>query len=212
MHNFRPLKYSVGQSEATRTTVHKLIQETANTKVNFWGGSADLSSSNKTYFENDLGFEPESYENKNIYYGVREFAEAAAANGITLYGGSKSFTSTFFVFSDYMRSAIRMAALQNIPTIFIYSHDSIALGQDGPTHQPIEHLDSLRAVPNLTLFRPADAIETQIIWEYIINNTEAPVVLAMSRQNLPILSGTQIYGEEGVLKGGYIISPVREDR
>lgn len=211
VQNFRPLKYSVGESEAIRTTVHKLIQETARTNINFWGGSADLSSSNKTYFEDDSGFEPQNYENKNVYYGVREFAEASAANGITLYGGSKNFASTFFVFSDYMKNAIRMAALQNIPTIFMFSHDSIALGQDGPTHQPVEHLDSLRAMPNLTLFRPADAIETQIIWEYVVNNTEGPTVLAMSRQDLPVLSGTLKNGEDGVLKGGYILSPAKMD-
>lgn len=203
---------SIGEKEATRNTVHRLMQETLNEKINFWGGSADLSSSNKTYFENDERFGPENYQNNNIYYGVREFAEAAAANGITLYGGSKTFTSTFFVFSDYMRNAMRMAALQDIPTLFTFSHDSIALGQDGPTHQPIEQLDSIRAIPNLTLFRPADAVETRIIWNYVLNNQRGPIVLAMSRQNLPVLEGTLQYGTEGVLKGGYIVSPAKSNK
>lgn len=198
--------YQVGDSEATRTTVHKLIQESAHQDLNFWGGSADLSSSNKTYFENDAGFEPGHYDRQNVFYGVREFAQAAAVNGISLYGGSRTFGSTFFVFADYMRNAMRMAALMQTPSIFAFSHDSIALGQDGPTHQPIEQLDSIRAVPGLTLFRPADAVETQAVWQYALNDATGPVVIAMSRQNLPVLHGTVANAANGVTKGGYIVS------
>lgn len=199
-------KYQVGDNEATRITVHKLIQESAHQDLNFWGGSADLSSSNKTYFENDAGFEPSHYERQNVFYGVREFAQAAAVNGISLYGGSRTFGSTFFVFADYMRNAMRMAALMQTPAIFAFSHDSIALGQDGPTHQPIEQLDSIRAVPGLTLFRPADAVETQAVWKYALNDATGPVVIAMSRQNLPVLPGTLKNAADGVIKGGYVVS------
>lgn len=206
---FSSADYQIGDTEAIRDTVHKLLQETSKTALNFWGGSADLSSSNKTFFENDSGFEPGAYEKKNIFYGVREFAEAAAANGITLYGGSRTFASTFFVFSDYMRSAIRMAALQNIPTIFAYSHDSISLGQDGPTHQPIEQLDSLRAMPNLTVLRPGDPVEATVAWNYIINHLHGPVVLAMSRQALPVLAGSKKHAAEGVPRGAYVISSAK---
>nr|WP_316242424.1 transketolase C-terminal domain-containing protein [Lactiplantibacillus plantarum] len=166
-----------------------------------------MSSSNKTYFENDDGFEPGQYQNKNVFYGVREFAQAAAVNGITLFGGSRTFGSTFFVFSDYMKNAIRMAALQRIPAIFAFSHDSIALGQDGPTHQPVEQLDGLRAMPGLTVFRPADAIETQSVWDYALNKNHGPVVIAMSRQALPVLEGSLKYAKECVKRGGYIVSP-----
>lgn len=201
------LKYNAGETEAVRVTVHKLIQESANTPLNFWGGSADLSSSNKTYFENDDGFEPGQYQNRNVFYGVREFAQAAAVNGITLFGGSRTFGSTFFVFSDYMKNAIRMAALQKIPSIFAFSHDSIALGQDGPTHQPVEQLDGLRAMPGLNVFRPADAIETQSVWDYALNDNHGPVVIAMSRQGLPVLEGSLKYAKVGVKKGGYVVSP-----
>ncbi|MFX0552383.1 transketolase [Lactiplantibacillus plantarum] len=201
------LQYNAGDTEAVRMTVHKLIQKSAHTPLNFWGGSADLSSSNKTYFENDDGFEPGQYQNKNVFYGVREFAQAAAVNGITLFGGSRTFGSTFFVFSDYMKNAIRMAALQRIPAIFAFSHDSIALGQDGPTHQPVEQLDGLRAMPGLTVFRPADAIETQSVWDYALNKNHGPVVIAMSRQALPVLEGSLKYAKECVKRGGYIVSP-----
>lgn len=205
------LEYKVGDVEATRVTVHKLIQASANTPLNFWGGSADLSSSNKTYFEKDDGFEPDQYDNKNIFYGVREFAQAAAANGITLFGGSRTFGSTFFVFSDYMRNAIRMASLQKLPTIFAFSHDSIALGQDGPTHQPIEQLDSLRSIPDLVVFRPADAIETEAVWDYSLNEKHGPVVIAMSRQALPVLNGSLEKARKHVRKGAYIISPAEKE-
>lgn len=199
--------YQAGDMEATRTTVHQLIQKSADTELNFWGGSADLSSSNKTYFEHDIGFESTDYSQKNIFFGVREFAQAAAVNGIMLYGGSQAFGSTFFVFADYMKNALRMAALMHIPSLFIFSHDSIALGQDGPTHQPIEQLDSFRAVPGLTVFRPADAVETTQIWQYMLNEKHGPIMLALSRQELPVLAGSLVYGKAGTLKGAYVISP-----
>lgn len=209
--NFDDLVYKVGDSEAVRNTVHKLIQRTVQSPLNFWGGSADLSSSNKTNIEGDVGFQANQCQANNIYYGVREFAEAAAANGITLYGGSRTFTSTFFVFSDYMRNAMRLSALQQTKTLFLFSHDTIALGQDGPTHQPIEQLDSIRAMPGLTLFRPADAVETKAAWKYVLQYAKGPSVIAMSRQALPVLPGTIKHAADGVLKGGYIVSSSQKE-
>lgn len=201
------LKIDISNNEATRATMHKLLQATKKTDLEFWGGSADLSSSNKTYFEDDNGFSNEKPKNLNIYYGVREFAQAAAVNGITLYGGTRTFGSTFFVFSDYMRGAMRMAALQQIPSIFIFSHDSIALGQDGPTHQPIEQLDSLRAMPGMLVFRPADALEMIASWKFALNQNREPVTFALSRQGLPTLNKYEEQVEKGVEKGGYVLSP-----
>lgn len=200
--------------EATRMSVHHLIQQTVADHYNFWGGSADLSSTNKTHIDNDTGFEPGKYGNRNLYFGVREFASAAVANGITLFGGSRTFTSTFFVFSDYLKNGIRMAALQKIPTMFLFSHDSIALGPDGPTHQPVEQLAGLRAIPNTIVFRPADARETKAAWEYSLEQSESPVVFAMSRQPVPALetaseNSTQV--KENVAHGAYIVSPAKQD-
>lgn len=200
------LKIDISNNEATRATMHKLLQVTKKTDLEFWGGSADLSSSNKTYFEDDNGFSNEEPKNLNIYYGVREFAQAAAVNGITLYGGTRTFGSTFFVFSDYMRGAMRMAALQQIPSMFIFSHDSIALGQDGPTHQPIEQLDSLRAMPGMLVFRPADALEMIASWKFALNQSQEPVTFALSRQGLPTLNKYEEQVKKGVEKGGYVLS------
>ncbi len=204
--DFNPTDLS-SEPEATRATMHNLLQTTADCELNFWGGSADLSSSNKTYFENDDGFEPDHYNNKNIFFGVREFASAAAVNGITLFGGSCAFTSTFFVFSDYMKNAIRMAGLQKLPSIFLFSHDSVALGPDGPTHQPVEQLDGIRAIPNVILFRPADALETQAAWAYTLRQHDNPVVFAMSRQPLKQISDPSGSAYDHVAHGGYVISP-----
>lgn len=200
------LAIDVTATEATRTTMHKLLQVTKDSDIEFWGGSADLSSSNKTFFDNDAGYSATTPENRNVFYGVREFAQAAAVNGITLYGGSRTFGSTFFVFSDYMRNAMRMAALQKLPSIFLFSHDSIALGQDGPTHQPVEQLDSLRAMPGMLVFRPADALETIAAWQVALNQHTQPVTFALSRQNLPTLTTHKAAIADGVAKGGYVLS------
>lgn len=200
------LAIDVTNSEATRVTMHKLLQTTKDSEIEFWGGSADLSSSNKTYFENDAGYSDKTPQNRNIFYGVREFAQGAAVNGITLYGGSRTFGSTFFVFSDYMRNSMRMAALQQIPSLFLFSHDSIALGQDGPTHQPIEQLDGLRAMPGMLVFRPGDALETIAAWKYVLNQTTYPATFALSRQNLPTLNEYKAVVAAGVHKGGYTLS------
>ena len=147
-------------------------------------------------------FSKNNYLGRNIHYGVREFAMAAIANGITLYGGTKTFVGTFFVFSDYLKPMARLAALMKIPVTYVLTHDSIGVGEDGPTHEPIEQLAMLRAMPNINVFRPADAIETAAAWYSAITSKNTPTVLALSRQNLPQIEGSS----KEALKGGYIIA------
>lgn len=193
-------------SSSTRDAIHTAIQLTGKSDLNFWGGSADLGSSDKTYFDNDQGFQPDSYANNNLYFGIREFAEATAINGITLYGGSRVFGNTFFIFSDYMKNALRLASLMKVPSIFLFGHDSISLGPDGPTHQPIEQLEGLRAMPNLIVYRPADYLETIYAWQDALNQSNNPVAFILGRQNLPTLTTYQEQVKEGVPKGGYILA------
>lgn len=193
--------------EATRDAIHQILQTTIQkTDINLWGGSADLGSSDKTYFDSDEGFQPGQYGKHNIAFGIREFAEGAELNGITLYGGSRVFGNTFLIFSEYMRSAIRQASLMQIPTVYLFGHDSISLGPDGPTHQPIEQLEGYRAMPNLIVFRPADALETLYAWEYTLNEHHAPVMLVLGRQKLPTLKKYQTVIKDSVANGGYILS------
>ncbi|PKG24800.1 transketolase [Niallia nealsonii] len=168
------------------------------------GGSADLASSNKTTINGESFMQKGDYGGPNIYYGVREFAMASIETGLVLHGGVKGYCGTFLVFADYMRSAIRHSALMEIPMIYIFTHDSILLGPDGPTHQPIEHLISLRAMPNLIVIRPADANETAAAWKIAIESKKTPVVLSLGRHDVPVLENASI---EGVEKGAYVISP-----
>jgi len=170
------------------------------------GGSADLESSTMTHMKGVPVFKPGSYEGRNIYFGVREFAMAAALNGMSLHGGLRVYGSTFFVFTDYLRPAVRLSALMKQPVIYVLTHDSIAVGEDGPTHEPIEQLASIRAMPDLTVIRPADGNETSAAWAVTLRNTERPVALVLSRQNLPILPGTAEKAREGVAKGAYVLS------
>lgn len=187
--------------QATRSLSGNMINRLAKIMPNFWGGSADLGPSNKTVIKDGGSFSKNNYLGRNIHYGVREFAMAAIANGITLYGGTKTFVGTFFVFSDYLKPMARLAALMKIPVTYVLTHDSIGVGEDGPTHEPIEQLAMLRAMPNINVFRPADAIETAVAWYSVITSKETPTVLALSRQNLPQLKGSS----KDALKGGYII-------
>lgn len=191
---------------ATRDASHQVINEIVKNNSNFIGGSADLSSSNKTYMNDQGDYSRVNRTGKNIWYGVREFAMAAMSNGITLHGGLRNYSSTFLVFSDYLRPAMRLSSLMKIPTIYVFTHDSIAVGEDGPTHEPVEHLQSLRLIPNSYLFRPADAKETQAAWNFAMKSSDTPVSLALSRQNLPVLSEDVKVIEEGVSKGAYIIA------
>ena len=166
-----------------------------------FGGSADLTGSNNTRTKDQQPFTAASYDGRYIYYGIREFGMAAAMNGIALHGGCVPYGGTFLVFSDYMRNAIRMSAFQQVRVIYVLTHDSIGLGEDGPTHQPIEHLLSLRAIPNLAVYRPADAVETAEAWALALADTARPSVLALSRQNLAQLR--LVAGENLTAKGGY---------
>lgn len=192
---------------ATRSASGKVINAIANALPEFFGGSADLGCSNKTFIDASGAFSKQSPENRNIWFGVREFAMGGMLNGMVLHQGLRPFGATFFVFSDYLRSAIRLAALMNLPVTYVFTHDSIAVGEDGPTHEPIEHLASLRAMPNLTVIRPADAKETLAAWEIAIENKKGPIALVLSRQDLPILANSQQDITKGVKKGAYVVSP-----
>jgi transketolase, bacterial and yeast len=199
--------YQAGTCEAGRDTSHRIIQTIAREIPFLWGGSADLSSSIKTTIEHGEWFGAGNRSGRNIAFGVREFAEGAILNGIVLHGGSRVFGGTFFVFSDYMRAAVRMAAMQKLPAIYIFTHDSIAVGEDGPTHEPVEQLMSLRVMPNVSLIRPADANETVAAWEAALQSADQPTVLVLSRQKLPVLPNTAELAREGVRRGGYVLSP-----
>jgi transketolase len=183
----------------------------------FWGGSADLAGSNNTTIEGGKSFLPIGSEMKNadpygriIHFGIREHAMGAILNGIALHGIAKPFAGTFLVFSDYMRGAVRLSALMNLPVTYVWSHDSIGLGEDGPTHQPVEHIAALRAIPNFAVVRPADANEVSIAWREIINRAK-PVGLALSRQNLPVLDRNKYASAEGVSKGAYVLLDTAAD-
>ncbi|MEY4105108.1 MAG: hypothetical protein RLZZ478_471 [Actinomycetota bacterium] len=200
--------FEPGESVATRKASGDVIQSLAARLPELWGGSADLADSNNTPIHSSKSFLPVGSAMKsadpygrNIHFGIREHAMGAIANGIALFGLSRIYVGTFLVFSDYMRGAVRLSALMNLPVTYIWSHDSIGLGEDGPTHQPIEHVAALRAIPNLAVIRPADANETLYAWRRLIQQP-APSALLLSRQNLPVLSGTD---SEGVARGAYVL-------
>jgi transketolase len=202
---------------ATRAASGKVIQEIAKVLPEFWGGSADLAGSNNTSIDGAKSFLPSTSTMKNadpygriIHFGIREHAMGAILNGIALHGLAKPYAGTFLVFSDYMRGAVRLSALMNLPVTYVWSHDSIGLGEDGPTHQPVEHLAALRAIPNLAIIRPADANEVTISWREIISRS-APVGLALSRQNLPVIDRTKFASAEGVAKGAYVLLDTSPD-
>ena len=203
--------FESGKDIATRAASGKVINAIAGVLPEFWGGSADLAGSNNTTISGGGSFLPTTSEMENanpfgrvIHFGIREHAMGAIVNGIALHGLTKPFAGTFLVFSDYMRGAVRLAALMDIPSTFVWTHDSIGLGEDGPTHQPVEHIASLRLIPNFALIRPADANETAIAWREIITRRK-PVGLALSRQNLPVIDRSTCGAAEGVAKGAYII-------
>ncbi len=166
------------------------------------GGSGDLTPSNNTMIKEDSSFSASDYGGRYIHFGIREHAMASIMNGMNLHGGVRVYGGTFLVFSDYMRPAIRLAALMNAPTLFVFTHDSIGLGEDGPTHQPIEQLASLRAIPNLTVFRPADAYETVICWKMMVE-AAGPSAIALTRQGLPVLDRSAV---QGAKRGAYVLS------
>lgn len=205
--------FETGKDVATRAASGKVINAIADVLPEFWGGSADLAESNNTTIEDGGSFLPSSSGMKNadpygriIHFGIREHAMGSILNGITLHGLSRVFGGTFAVFSDYMRPSVRLAALMNIPTTFIWTHDSIGLGEDGPTHQPIEHLAALRAIPNFATVRPADANEVTQAWKSILRR-QSPAGILLSRQNLPVLDRATFASADGVDKGAYILLP-----
>ncbi|WP_441650951.1 transketolase [Enterococcus faecalis] len=205
-------KYELGTSAASRVTSKETIQAISKVVPSFWGGSADLSASNNTMVAAEKDFEPGQYEGRNIWFGVREFAMAAAMNGIQLHGGSHVYGGTFFVFTDYLRPAIRLAALQKVPVTYVLTHDSVAVGEDGPTHEPIEQLASVRCIPNVHVIRPADGNETVAACKIAMNSTETPTILVLSRQNLPVLEGTLEHASDSVQKGAYVLSPQKGEQ
>ena len=205
-------KYELGTSAASRVTSKETIQAISKVVPSFWGGSADLSASNNTMVAAEKDFEPGQYEGRNIWFGVREFAMAAAMNGIQLHGGSHVYGGTFFVFTDYLRPAIRLAALQKVPVTYVLTHDSVAVGEDGPIHEPIEQLASVRCIPNVHVIRPADGNETVAAWKIAMTSTETPTILVLSRQNLPVLEGTLEHASDSVQKGAYVLSPQKGEQ
>ncbi len=197
---------------ATRASSGKVIQSLAANIPHLLGGSADLTGSNKTWMDDEGIFSSSDYAGKNIHFGVREHAMGAALNGMALHTGVIPFGGTFLIFSDYCRPAIRIAALSHIPSIFVFTHDSVGLGEDGPTHQPVEHLASLRAMPNAYMFRPADANEVAWSWKAALGHTEGPSLLALTRQSVPTFKRTQKNAAKNVLKGGYILADSDKDQ
>jgi transketolase len=193
--------FKAGQDPATREAGGKAIQALAARIPWLIGGDADLSESTKTAIEGSPDFRASGGGGRNLRYGVREHAMGAIANGIAYHGGLRSYTATFFVFSDYMRPALRLAAMNHLPVTFVYTHDSVAVGEDGPTHQPIEQLAALRAMPNLHVLRPAEANETSEAWRYAMRRTDGPCVLVLSRQKLPVLEGKAA----GLARGAYVL-------
>ncbi|MBY8872620.1 transketolase [Micromonospora sp. PLK6-60] len=200
---------------ATRAASGKVLEALAPVLPELWGGSADLAESNNTTMKGEPSFVPAAHATKDfpgdeygrtLHFGIREHAMGAILNGIALHGGTRPYGGTFLVFSDYMRPSVRLAALMKLPVTYVWTHDSIGLGEDGPTHQPIEHLTALRAIPGLDVVRPADANETAWAWRQALEHTDRPTALALSRQALPTLDRQEYAGAEGTAKGGYVLA------
>ncbi|MBT2655609.1 transketolase [Bacillus sp. ISL-18] len=199
------LTFDSSKAVSTRVASGDAINHFVKSVPAIFGGSADLSHSTMTEIKGEQIFAVESYAARNVYFGVREHAMGAAANGMAYHGGLKPFVSTFFVFNDYLRPSIRLAALSKLPVTYVFTHDSIAVGEDGPTHEPVEQLAALRAIPGLTVIRPTDANETASAWAFALQQTEGPVALILSRQNLPVFSETKANLDK-VSKGAYVLT------
>ncbi len=204
------LTFNPEKAVSTRVASGNAINHFVKIVPSIFGGSADLSNSTMTDITGEAAYAIESYAGRNVYFGIREHAMGAAANGMAQHGGVKPFVSTFFVFNDYLRPSIRLAALQKLPVTYVFTHDSIAVGEDGPTHEPVEQLTALRAIPGLTVIRPSDANETASAWVYALQNTEGPVALILSRQNLPVFEETKA-NIENLSKGAYILTETNEN-
>ena len=206
--------FDAGASIATRSASGKTLAALADVLPELWGGSADLAGSNNTAMPGEPSFLPSDRQTaewqgnrygRTLHFGIREHAMGAIANGIALEGHTRPYVGTFLVFSDYMRPAVRMASLMGLSPIYVWTHDSIGVGEDGPTHQPIEHLAALRVIPNLSVTRPGDANETVAAWAAALQHRGGPTALVLSRQNLPVLEGTADRAGEGVARGGYVL-------
>ena len=191
---------------ATRAASGKVLNSIAETVTSLIGGSADLAPSNKTYIESSHEFQKNKYDGRNIRFGVREHAMGGILSGMALHKGIRPYGGTFLVFADYMRPSIRLACLMKLPVIYVFTHDSIAVGEDGPTHQPVEHLASLRAIPGLTVIRPADASETAGAWRLAVKISDGPVALILSRQKLPVLDKAGPDMQYGLENGAYVLA------
>lgn len=196
-------KYEEGFKDATRNTSQALLNIVAEEIPNLIGGSADVAESVKTHVKTFTDFLPTNRAGQNVNFGIREFAMASAQNGMLLHGGLRTYIGCFLVFADYMKAAIRMAAMEKIPAIYLFSHDSVAVGEDGPTHQPIEQLTMLRSIPDVTVYRPGDAVECAAAYRYAFTSNSRPTAIILSRQNLVNNPETSF---EGSLKGGYVVS------
>jgi transketolase len=197
--------FAAGESIATRSASGKALNAIAALLPTLLGGSADLAPSNNTLLAGLGDFQRGSYDGRNLRFGVREHAMGGVLNGMCAHGGVFPYGGTFLIFSDYMRPAIRLAAISRFPAVYVFTHDSIGLGEDGPTHQPIEHLASLRAMPGLVTLRPSDANETVLSWKVALERRDGPTALVLTRQNLPVLDRTVLGAAEGLLKGGYVL-------
>ncbi|CAM4184532.1 transketolase [Jeotgalicoccus halotolerans] len=196
--------YEAGTKKATRGNSGDMIQELSKSIPTFFGGAADLAGSNKTNVKEASDYSKDNYAGRNIWFGVREFAMAAAINGMAAHGGVYPYAGTFFVFSDYLKPAVRLSALMKLPVTYVFTHDSIAVGEDGPTHEPVEQLAGLRAIPNLNVIRPADGNETRAAWKVALESEDTPTALVLTRQDLTVLDIDKEKVEEGVRRGGYL--------
>jgi len=207
--------FEAGKALATRAASGEILNAIGPVLPELWGGSADLAGSNNTTMKGEPSFIPEEYQTKGfpgnrygrtLHFGIREHGMGAIMNGIALHGGTRPYGGTFLVFSDYMRPSVRLAALMKLPVTFVWTHDSIGLGEDGPTHQPVEHLWALRAIPGLDVVRPADANETAVAWRTILERTDRPAGLALTRQKVPTWDRSEFASAEGTAKGGYVLA------
>jgi transketolase len=205
-------KFAAGEKEATRTAGGRAMNAVAERVPYFVGGDADLGVSTNTTLKKFSSFEAATGSGRNLHFGVREHAMGGIANGIAYHGGLRTFVATFFTFSDYMRPSVRLAALNELPVIFVWTHDSIGLGEDGPTHQPVEQLMSLRAMPGMTMIRPGDANETVEAWRTAMQHREGPVGLVLSRQKLPVFDRTRFGAASGLARGAYVLAEAEGGR
>jgi len=199
-------KWKAGEKEATRAAAGKALNAIAARVPWVFGGDADLSVSTSTKLKNETDFDGATGEGRNIHFGVREHAMAGIGNGLAYHGGVRPYVATFFCFSDYMRPSVRLSAVSELPVVFVWTHDSVGLGEDGPTHQPIEHLMSLRAMPGFTVIRPADPNEASEAWRVAMNHREGPVGLVLSRQKLPVIDPSRFTAASGLEKGAYVLA------